>query len=85
MTTDYYLSLPYSILLKPSPDPEDGCLAIVLELPGCFTAGDTKEEALALLEEAMHLWLEASLAHGHPIPEPQPLDNLQAGLSFIHP
>lgn len=76
----YYLSLPYSILLKPSLDPEEGCLAMVLELPGCFTAGDTREEALALLDDAMRLWLESSLEHGHPIPEPQVLETFAGGL-----
>lgn len=70
-TLDYYLKLPYTIVLKPGQEEGDGWLAEIPELPGCFTAGDTKEEALHLLEEAKRLWLESSLAHGDPIPEPQ--------------
>jgi len=70
-TLDYYLKLPYTIVLKPGQEEGDGWLAEIPELPGCFTAGDTKEEALHLLEEAKRLWLESNLAHGDPIPEPQ--------------
>lgn len=65
------MKLPYTILLKPGLSEDEGWLAQIPELPGCFTAGETKEEALAMLDEAMRLWLESSLAHGDPIPEPQ--------------
>jgi antitoxin HicB len=68
---DYYMKLPYVIVLKPGQDEDDGWLAEIPDLPGCFTAGDTKEEALTLLEEAKYLWLESSLEHGDPIPEPE--------------
>jgi len=55
-----------------SGEPSEGYLGEVLELPGCYTAGETPEEALRNLAEAMALWLETALAHGDPIPEPQP-------------
>ncbi len=73
MTKDlaYYMNLPYTILLKPGEDAEEGWLAEIPDLPGCFTAGETKEEALAMLDEAKQLWLESCLEHGDPIPEPQ--------------
>jgi predicted RNase H-like HicB family nuclease len=51
-------------------DPGDGYLGEVAELPGCYTAGSTPEEALANLDEAMAAWLESSLISGDPIPEP---------------
>ncbi len=51
-------------------DTEEGFLAQVPELPGCFTAGETEQEALEMLGEAMAGWLESALAHGDPIPEP---------------
>lgn len=51
---------------------EDGFLAEVPELPGLFTAGRTEVEAIALLQDAMAGWFESALAHGDPIPEPDP-------------
>ena len=69
-TLDYYMGLPYSILLVPD---EDGWYAEVPELPGCMTCGETKEEVLQLIEDAKQSWLEVSLAHGDPIPEPERL------------
>jgi predicted RNase H-like HicB family nuclease len=39
---------------------EDGAyIAMVPALPGCHTAGDTDEEALDLIEDAMRLHIEA--------------------------
>jgi len=42
----------------------------VPELPGCYSCGDTPEEALANIEEAMAAWIESNLLSGDPIPEP---------------
>ena len=44
------------VILEPS---EDGGYTIyVPSLPGCISEGDTKEEALANIEEAIELYLE---------------------------
>ncbi len=51
-------------------EPVEGYLGEVPELPGCVTAGETAEEALGNLQEAMAVWIESALAHGDPIPEP---------------
>jgi len=51
-------------------EPIEGYLGEVPELPGCATAGETPEEAIRNLEEAMAVWVESALAHGDPIPEP---------------
>jgi antitoxin HicB len=51
-------------------EPVEGYLGEVPELPGCLTAGETPEEAVRNLEEAMAVWIESALAHGDPIPEP---------------
>jgi len=48
----------------------DGFLAEAPELPGCVTAGETPEEALANLQEAMSVWLETAFAQDAEIPEP---------------
>jgi predicted RNase H-like HicB family nuclease len=48
---------------------EDGAyIATVPALPGCHTAGDTEEEALELIKDAIRLHIEARLAAGEPIP-----------------
>ena len=62
------LRLPYHRVIYG--DPDDGYLGEVPELPGCITAGDTPEEALANLEEAMAAWIESCLISGDPIPGP---------------
>lgn len=67
-TLDYYLALPYSIVLTPD---EDGVwVAAIPLLKGCFTQGDSREDALVMLDEAKELWLETALAEGIAIPEP---------------
>ena len=62
------LRLPYHRVIYG--DPDDGYMGQVPELPGCYTSGDTPEEALANLNEAMAAWLESSLKSGDPIPNP---------------
>lgn len=52
-------------------DPDEGYLAEIPELPGCFTAGETPEEAMVLLRDALAGWLIVALERGSPIPEPQ--------------
>jgi predicted RNase H-like HicB family nuclease len=44
--------------------------AYVPDLPGCVAAGETKEEALALIREAIELHLEGLKDEGQPIPRP---------------
>jgi antitoxin HicB len=67
-TVEYYMNLPYTIeLIK---DPE-GWFVRVKELEGCMSQGDTAEEAIEMIQEAMELWLEVSLEDGLPIPEPR--------------
>jgi predicted RNase H-like HicB family nuclease len=51
-------------------DAEDGFLATVPDLPDCVTAGETAEEALALLHDAMEGWLISVLERDLPVPEP---------------
>ena len=51
-------------------EPVEGYLGEVVELPGCYTAGATAQEALTNLDEAMAVWIESALVHGDPIPQP---------------
>jgi antitoxin HicB len=67
---EYYLHLPYNIVIKPY---EDGAyFARIEELPGCITEGDTIEETLELIEDAKRVWIEGALEDGIEIPEPAP-------------
>jgi len=72
-TIDYYLSLPYTIEL--TPEPEGGWFVSVKELPGCMSQGDTPEEAIQMIRDAMSGWIEVALEDGDSIPEPRELDD----------
>lgn len=50
------------------PDEEGGYIAIVPTLPGCVTQGETKEEALAMAEDAIRGYVESLKKHGEPLP-----------------
>jgi len=62
------LAKPYARVI--TPDNAGGYAAQVLEFPGCFSDGDTPEEAYRNLEEAAENWVEAALAQRMAIPEP---------------
>ena len=62
------MSLRYRVMLEPSP--EGGWITSIPELPGCITQGETKEEALLLIEDAKAGWIEIALQDGEIIPEP---------------
>ena len=77
MTTknlEYYMSLPYSVLLTPlSAENGGGWFAQIPALPGCMSDGETQLEALEMIEDAKRGWIESALKHNDPIPEPEPL------------
>ena len=54
-------------------DPDSGYSVTTPDLPGCFTDGDTIEDALKRAQEAMELYMECLLLDGDPIPEPKDL------------
>jgi predicted RNase H-like HicB family nuclease len=43
----------------------------VPELAGCSAHGNTEEEALANVKEAMELWIEAAVERSEPVPVPR--------------
>lgn len=49
----------------------------VPDLPGCFSAGDTLDEAVEQAREAIMLHIEGLLDDGEPIPAPRTLSALQ--------
>jgi predicted RNase H-like HicB family nuclease len=50
---------------------------VVPDLAGCFSAGDTLDEAISGAEEAVAAWIDAALDAGQAIPQPSPLDALR--------
>ena len=45
--------------------------AYVPDLPGCIAVGETEEEAMHLIRDAIKLHLDALREHGIPIPKPR--------------
>jgi len=50
---------------------KDGYFAFCPELQGCYSQGDTYEEALENIRDAVHLHLEDRLESGEEIPQPE--------------
>lgn len=55
---------------------------VVPDLPGCFSAGDSAEEAFANAVEAIEVHCELLAEDGHDIPVPRPLAEHQADPEF---
>jgi predicted RNase H-like HicB family nuclease len=57
-------------------------VVVVPDLPGCFSAGDTLDEALAGAEEAAAAWIDAALDAGEAIPAPASPESLRANQAY---
>jgi predicted RNase H-like HicB family nuclease len=55
---------------------------IVPDLPGCFSAGDTLDEAVTGAEEAAAAWIDATLDTGEVIPAPSSLEAIRQNPSY---
>jgi predicted RNase H-like HicB family nuclease len=55
---------------------------VVPDLPGCFSAGDTLDEAMTGAEEAVAAWIDAALDAGMAIPAPSSLDTIRLNPAF---
>lgn len=52
------------------PDTESGGYTVTVpSLPGCISEGDTYEEAMTNIRDAIALYIEDLLADGDPVPE----------------
>ena len=58
----------YPVVIHKDPDSDYG--VTVPDLPGCFSAGETMDEALDQVVEAIELHVESMLLDGEPIPAP---------------
>ena len=50
---------------------EGGYVVCCPALPGCISEGQTQEEALANIREAIQGYVECCRAHGDPLPAPR--------------
>ena len=64
----------YTVILEQEPD--GGYVATVPALPGCVTQGDSRDEALRNVREAIELYIEDCLATGDPVP-------VEAGREYV--
>lgn len=60
--------LDFKVLLEP--DEDGGYVVVCPSLEGCYSQGDTVEEALANIREAIELCLEELRERGEPVPDP---------------
>jgi antitoxin HicB len=61
--------LPYPIIVEPlSEEDGGGFIATVPDLPGCFSDGESPQEAVANVEDAIRVWIEAAHDMGHAVP-----------------
>lgn len=52
------------------------------DLPGCFSAGDDADEALANAEEALALYAEALAKEGRRLPSPRALADVRRDVAI---
>ena len=59
-------SMQYTVVIEPA---DDGSFSVwVPDLPGCVSSGDTREEALANIAEAIGGHIETLRETGQPVP-----------------
>lgn len=65
------IGLQYPVLIQPlSLEDGGGFMATVPDLPGCMSDGETPEEAIVNVQDAILTWIEAAEDMGHPVPPP---------------
>ena len=63
----------YSVLIRPLPPADGGgFVALVPDLPGCMSDGNTPIEAFSNVQDAIACWIEAATDMGRPVPDPTP-------------
>jgi predicted RNase H-like HicB family nuclease len=63
--------LEYPVLISPlSAEDGGGFLATVPDLPGCMSDGETPEEAVTNVQDAILTWIEAAHELGRQVPAP---------------
>ncbi len=71
----------YPIAIEPG-DEQHAFGVVVPDLPGCFSAGDTLDEAMDNAREAVELWLETVIDDGKAVPVAKPVSVHQKDPEF---
>jgi predicted RNase H-like HicB family nuclease len=71
----------YPIVIEPG-DENTAFGVVVPDLPGCFSAGDTLDEAMDNVKEAIALWIDCVLDTGEEIPAPSSVEALRANREY---
>jgi antitoxin HicB len=67
------MALEYSVRIERLADSDGGgYLATVPDLPGCISDGETPEEALKNVQEAIASWIESAKEWKVDVPRPSP-------------
>ena len=65
----------YPIAIHKDPDSDYG--VTVPDLPGCFSAGSTVDEAMLMAREAIELYLDTLVEDGREVPLPSEVETLK--------
>jgi len=71
----------YPIAIEPGDDAH-AFGVVVPDLPGCFSAGDTLDEAMENAKEAVVLWVETAIDNDQTIPHPSNVATYQNDPEF---
>lgn len=58
----------YTIIIEKAPN---NYAAYAPDLPGCIATGETREETVEEMRQAIELHIENLRLHGEPVPQPQ--------------
>lgn len=71
--------LEYPVIVSPLPlEDGGGFLATAPDLPGCMSDGETPQEAIINVQDAIAAWIEATADLGRDVPTP----SRQSGLCY---
>ncbi len=77
----YYLNLPYSYIVEWS-EADECYLGSIVELEKNMTCGETPEEVIKNLKEALEAYVNTSIANNMEIPEPLKLTDFKGNITY---
>lgn len=80
-TIEYYLTLPYSYVVEWS-DADNCYLGSIVELEKNMTCGESPEEVIKNLKDALKAYIITSLEGHLEIPEPLKLSNFKGNITY---
>ena len=77
----YYINLPYTYIIEWS-DVDNCFLGSIVELGRNMTCGQTREEVLSNLKEALASYVTTSIENNMEIPEPIKIDDFKGSITY---